>query len=750
MLSNAKFIQATREFNTFDAPVPAPCFRRSLTVYSDTAVTLRVAVCGFYDLWLNGEKITRGYLAPYISNTDELVYADEYKLTLRAGENVIGLILGNGFQNNPGGYIWDFDKASFRSAPKFALAVFDGEGQTLLVSDTTWKTAPSAILADDYRFGVQYDARQEISGWNLPGFEDKAWANVLLSDVPGGEIRIADVAPVIAEKEITPVSIARSGDGYIYDFGEINAGICRLRICGKAGQTVELRHAEEVIDGDISLNNVWISPAFWERDRKIVHLDTYTCKGAGEEIYEPAFTYHGFRYVRVDGITEEQATPALLTYVVLHTDLHTRGDFTCSDETANTIQDNTRRSILSNFYHFPTDCPQREKNGWTGDAVISAEAAILNFDPERNYREWLRNVCIEQDEQGKIPGIVPTSGWGYTMNGPAWDSVLVWLPYLAYVYRGETAMIEESAAAFIKYLRFLRAIADEKGLIWYGLGDWCYSGLEKPIAPGVVTNTILSMDIANKVAFLLDVIGQNAEAEYARREAEQYRNAFRTHLIEHDTLIVNGKCQTSQAMALYYGIFDASECDAAFTRLLEIIHAVGDSIDMGILGGRVLFHVLSEYGYADLAWKMAIENDWPSYGDCVRKGATTLWENFCPKGIGPEKLPLSLNHHFWGDISAWFIKAVAGIRMNPDGHNVNRVEIRPSFITALDNASAYYDAPAGRVASSWKRDGDAINLTLAIPDAVDAVLVLRDGMHLADGASSAKVNSGTYRVLCTN
>lgn len=446
-----------------------------------------MAVCGFYDLWLNGEKITRGYLAPYISNPDDLVYADEYKLTLQAGENVLALLLGNGFQNNPGGYIWDFDKATFRSAPKFALTICDTDGKTLLVSDTTWKTAPSAILADDYRFGVHYDARQEIPGWNLPGFADTNWAEALLSEVPGGEIRIADVAPVIMEKEITPVSILRSGNGYIYDFGENNAGVCRLRICGKAGQTVELRHAEEVIDGDIRLDNIWFTRDFWERDRKIVHLDTYTCKGDGEEVYEPPFTYHGFRYVRVDGITEEQATPALLTYVVLHTELHTRGDFTCSDETANTVQEITRRSILSNFHHFPTDCPHREKNGWTGDVAVSAEAVVLNFDPERNYHEWIRNVCKAQNEQGKIPGIVPTGGWGFGMNGPAWDSALVWLPFLAYVYRGETVMIEEAAPAFLAYLRYLRNGADQNGLIHFGLGDWCYSKrVYPPIAPSLL------------------------------------------------------------------------------------------------------------------------------------------------------------------------------------------------------------------------------------------------------------------------
>lgn len=746
MLSDATFVQATIEYNDFDAPVPAYCFRRSLTVETETTATLRVAVCGFYDLWLNGEKITRGYLAPYISDPDHWIYADEYAVCLNAGENVIGLILGNGFQNNPGGYIWDFDKAPFRSAPKFALKVWDGEGCPLLVSDTAWKIAPSAILADDYRFGVRYDARREIRGWNLPGFDDSDWASPLEAEVPKGEIRVADVAPIVAEKEIKPVSITRSGNGFIYDFGENNAGICRLRIQGEAGQTVELRHAEEVVGGDIRLDNVWSVNEFWERDRQIVHLDTYTCRGEGEEVYEPAFTYHGFRYVRVDGITEAQATPKLLTYVVLHTDLHTRGDFTCSDEIANKVQENARRSILSNFHHFPTDCPQREKNGWTGDAAVSAEAAMLNFDPERNYREWMRNICKAQNQEGRLPGIVPAGGWpaAWGMNGPAWDCVLVWLPYLAYVYRGETAMIEESVPTFMAYLKYIRTRADERGLMHIGLGDWCFTRLENPNAPLPVTDTIISMDIANKIAFMLDAVGMTAEASFARGEAALYRNAFRTNLINFDTMMVDGKCQTAQAMALYYGVFEASETETAFARLVELVHGFTDYMDVGILGGRVIFHVLSEHGQADLAWKMAIENDWPSYGDCVHKGATTLWENFCPKGI--TRIPLSLNHHFWGDISAWFIKAVAGIRVNPDGRNLNHVEIKPSFITKLDHASAYYDAPAGRVASSWKRDGEAIEMTLEIPATMDATLVLGDGWCFSDGETTQTVQSDTYRI----
>ena len=737
------YICATTDYNTFERHVPAYCFRRELTVDAETTATLRVAVCGVYELYLNGRRLTRGLLSPYLSNPEDLVYFDEYEVSLGAGKNAVGLILGNGFVNNPGGYIWDFDKAPFRAAPKMSLELCVG-GEVLLTGDTSFKVAPSPVLWDDYRFGECYDARREaaLRGWMLPGFDDADWASALPADAPTGELRAADVAPITVEREIAPVAIFPCGDAYIYDFGENNAGVCRLTVTGRAGQTIELRHAEALKDGDIRLDNVWFVRDFWERDKEIVHLDTYVCRGGEAESYTPAFTYHGFRYVRVDGITAEQATPDLLTYLVMHTELHDRGGFTCSDPVANRIQAITRQSILSNFHHYPTDCPHREKNGWTADAALSCEAALINFDPERNYREWLRNICKARDERGSLPGIIPTSGWGFAWgNGPAWDCVLAHLPYYTYLWRGETHMVEESAAAFMAYLRYVRTRADEQGLIHIGLGDWCHTEVKRPQAPLAVTDTIMSMDTASKMAVLLEAVGMTAEAAYARGEASLYREAIRAHLVDFDTMLVAGECQTSQAMALYYGVFEDSEREAAFDRLLRLIADCDDRMDLGVLGGRVIFHVLSEYGHADLAWRMIVEQGHPSYGDLARRGATTLWESFYPEGAhwGPP----SLNHHFWGDVSAWFIKAVAGIRLSPAGGALT-CEIKPAFIRALSHAEGYQVTPVGRITSSWKRDGEAILLTVELPDDMAGDIVLPDGYAFADGESCKPAISGTY------
>jgi len=744
MLSKDLFIKATEEYNTFEKNVPAYYFRRRISSQTEGSARITIAACGFYELYWNGKRITKGLLSPYISNPDHYVYCDRYEVSLVKGENVVGILLGNGFQNNPGGYSWDFDRAPFRSAPAFALTVTQSQGKSeflLADSKSGFKTAPSPIRSDDYRMGEIYDAREESEGWCEAGFDDSAWISPLKAKAPKGEIRLTDTEPIVKECEISPVKIWEIEDGFLYDFGISHAGICRLQIRGSAGQTVELRHADSLQDGDLNLAQIWFPQRQWERDRHIVHKDTYICKGIGTERYEPTFTYHGFRYVKVSGITAEQATPEALTFLVYHTRLKPRGDFECSDPIGSKLQEITKRSIVSNFHHFPTDCPQREKNGWTADAALSAEAAVLLYDPERNWREWLRNIRKAQAENGSLPGIIPTTGWGFHWgNGPAWDCVLVTLPYYAYLYRGETEMIRESVDSFLSYLKYLRSRCDENGLLSIGLGDWCHVTTRKPKAPLIVTDSIMAMDIAQKAAFLLDAIGRQEDAAFARQEAEQYRNALRSHLIDWDTVCVMGNCQSSQSMGLYYGVFQKEEEEKAFSVLLEQVHLADDHMDVGVLGGRVLFHVLSRFGESDLAWKMITREDFPSYGNWIKRGATTLWEDFLPDKVN------SMNHHFWGDVSAWMIKRVAGLCLNPHGKDPHSLLIKPSFIRTLNHTSAYHKTLDGTVSVEWKRDGDDIWLTAEIPETVSATAELESGYVFEEGGNTRPLKSGTYRI----
>lgn len=746
-----QFIRASADFSTLERAVPAPYLRRSFS--ADAAQTARLLICGlgFYELYLNGRRLTKGALAPYISNPDELLYVDAYTVELNEGENVIGLLLGNGFLNNPGGHIWDFDKARFRGAPQVALRLEyreDGEPR-VLETDESFRTAPSPILWDDYRFGETRDARLEIPGWNLPGFDDRGWTKAQLAPLPAGDFRLCEAEPIVVAQEIAPVSITPQGEGFRYDFGVNTAGVCRLNIRGTAGQRVELLHGEELTDGQLDIRNIWFPREHWDRDKSLVHRDVYICRGEGEETYTPTFVYHGFRYVLVTGITAEQATPELLTYLEMHSALEERGGFSCSSPVINALQEITRRSDLSNFYYFPTDCPQREKNGWTADASLSAEHMLLNLSPELSYREWMRNICKAQREDGALPGIIPTTGWGYTWgNGPAWDGALVNLPYLTYRYRGDRQILEESAASIWRYLHYLTTRIDEEGLIHIGLGDWCPPGRasHRYKAPLALTDTILSMDIARKAAYIFGVLGMDLQQHFAQAMADRLRQAVRDRLIDRNTMTAAGNCQTSQAMALFYDVFDPGEKTAAFAHLLEYIDQADGHIDTGVLGGRVLFHVLTAFGRSDLALDMIARPDYPSYGNWLARGATSLWESFQPED-GPVE---SRNHHFWGDISSWFIQALAGIRFNPYGTNLQEVDFRPSFVPQLSEAEGFHLAPAGRIASHWKREGDRILLTISLPSSMTGRIYLENGWVFEEGdregLAAWPAQEGTYSI----
>ncbi len=430
------FIKATNEFNTPEKFVAAPYFRKVFTVNSAAEAQIKIAACGFYKLFINGEDITKGALAPYISNPDDMVYYDIYTVNLNEGKNVIGVMLGNGFVNNPAGWVWEYDKAKYRSAPHFALQLVCGD--VVINADESFKTAPSPITFDDYRYGEHYNANLELDGWNTLDFDDSDWSNALLATSPRGEIRLCEAEPIVVTREIKPKSITKTDEGYLYDFGENCAGVCKLTVCGTKGQRIDLRYGELLVDGKLDVKYIWFpyneNGIHWDFDKDNIHRDIYICKGNENEVYVPSFTYHGFQYVMVTGITEDQATADLLTYLVMNSDLKSCGSFTTSHKTLSALQDMTIRSDLANFYYFVTDCPQREKNGWTADAALSSEQILLKFDANNSLREWMRNVCKAQNFVGALPGIVPTGGWGFKWgNGPAWDCAFIVIPYFTYV-----------------------------------------------------------------------------------------------------------------------------------------------------------------------------------------------------------------------------------------------------------------------------------------------------------------------------
>ncbi len=741
------FIWAGSEYATPEKPVAAPLLRKCFDV-SKTIVSAELLITGlgFYEVHINGKDITKGFLAPYRSNPQQIVYYDKYDIThlLTNGKNVIGCILGNGMQNAMGAYTWDFDKAPWRSAPMVSFSVVityeNGETETIL-SDTDTVVAHSPIIFDDLHMGEYYDARKEIEGWDLPQYDDSGWKNAQWATAPNGTPMLCDADPIVVRNEVSPVSITPYNDGFIYDFGINSTGLCRLNIKGEAGQKILLKHFETFSNGE---------PYFYGVQKYVNRgqEDEYYCSGKEREIHIPRFTYHGFRYVFVRGITKEQATPNLLTMLEINSDIKVIGSFSCDNQTVNKIWEATLRSDLSNFHYFPTDCPHREKNGWTADAALSAEQFLLNLSPERSYKEWMRSIYKAMDSKGAVPGIIPTTGWGFQWgNGPAWDYVLVALPFFTYLYRGDIKILEESAEPLMRYLKYLDSRLDEKNLIAIGLGDWCQTGRasDKFTTPLVVTDSILTADIARKAEFIYDKLNMPTQKEYAKQFAEKITSAVRKHLINHETVTVTEDTQTGQAMAIFYGMFTKEELPAAVEHLVELIHKADDFMDVGVLGNRVIFRVLADNGYADLAFKMITRPDWPSFGYWMEQGSTTLWEDFTYDNEGVYEG--SMNHHFWGDVSAWFYTYLGGIRINPTGNDYKNINIKPCFVSALNEVKASHLTENGKISVQWKRTGAEIQLNIKVPEKIYGEIILPESYKFENGLQKATLKSGIYNVF---
>lgn len=775
MLST-NFIAATKEYSTYETHIPAPYLRKTFSPRTGvTEAKLTVCGLGFYEFFLNGKRMTKGLLAPYISNPDDMLYYDTYDLTeqLLAGKNALCFLLGNGMLNCPGGTVWDFQKVRYRSAPKvaFALELTYENGETeCITADESVRVHPSPILFDDLRCGEIYDANQEIAGWNLPDFDDSAWGYAIPAETPRGQAKLCTAEPIALHRVLRPVSIepgislvlggfhpdlaqntsgplpipTEEQTGYLYDFGVNLAGNIRLKISGKKGQRIAMTFGE-VRDGDgnLDMRGMGFQP------HALNHRVIYTLKGDGVEEYAPTFTYQGFRYVLVAGLTAEQATEELLTYEVMASDLCKNGDFSCSDDVVNRLQAATYNSDLANFYYFPTDCPHREKNGWTADAALSAEQMLFNLTPENSYRVWLENIRQAQRIDGALPGIIPTGGWGFQWgNGPAWDCVLFYLPYYTWLQRGNTDIILENAGAMMRYLHYISNRRDDKGLLHIGLGDWLPIKYKLDMAPLEVTDTLVTMNICLLAAKMFDAIGMTVQKQFAEGLFAELRTAARTHLLLADGVTVLGRTQTGQAMAIEYGLLEEGEKAAAFDVLLQLIHESDDHLDSGVLGARIIFHVLARYGYADLAYRMITRPDYPSYGFWVlSQDATTLFEDF----RAPDEQPASRNHHFFGDISSWFFKWITGVKINPHAKDVHELEISPNFIEGLEYAEGYQNHLGGQIGCAWKRAGDTVELTLTVPEGCYGYLLPPAGYLLYDGDNAPRdlekliVGTNAYR-----
>ena len=779
MLSN-KFVSAGKEMNTFKKPVAAPYIRKAFIAKGGKA-KLTVTCSGLYRAFLNGKEITRGILAPYLTNPNLYLFYDEYDVELNAGENVVGFILGNGLSNSLDYNVWQFENASWRSAPKLAFSV---EGDDLLVEADGSKTCPSHIVFDDFHAGERIDRRKEIPDFSTVGYDDGDWKEVVEVESPKGEKILSTVPPIVTEREIKPLSVKKIGDGYVYDFGVVTAGNMRLKLSKPtAGQKIKYVHTEVTKDGIPNIKTLVCG-----------RMDTnqsfeYTARGDEEEWYEPHFTFVGCRYVYAQGLRDDQATEDTFTFMVQHGEFREWGKFSCSDQVANAIEKNIKNSDKSNIFYFPTDCPQREKNGWTGDASMSAEHFLANFDVVPQLTAWQKLIVKTQRADGALPGIVPTDKWGFLWgNGPIWDSVMFTIPYEVYKLNGDKKIIEDSAEALVKYLRYAKKKLNPQGLADFGLGDWVqpHCTASGHYAVRRVTNTMSLIESTQKAMKMFKAVGDKEKEAFATELNKQLIGTFYKKCFSKLSGVVKGNTQTTQAYAIYLGILTPEEEKKAGKVLLECIKRDDGTLNTGMLGVRYLFHALTKMGETDLAYKLVTQNKYPSYGYMIANGATSLWEDFakvkikengdlirveerqkfsqiptlaaklrfvpekwyiyCNNKMGKESRVWSLNHHFLGDVSNWFKRCIVGICVNDGYFDRKNIDVRPHFVDALTFAEAERETPVGKISVRWERKNDEIVLKIDSDDAFAGKIVLPDGYLFEDGRKESPLQSGVYTV----
>lgn len=698
----------------------APYFRKEFTIEKAVKhARIYISGLGFYELRINGAKVGDSVLSPPFTRYDQTCLYDTLDVTpmLTEGRNAIGVILGNGWYNCFTQEVWSFWHAPWKDSPKLILQLYvaftDGTSMTVC-SDTSWKaTCDGPITFNALRNGEFYDARKELAEWDMPGFDDSGWSNALIVRSPGGILRSNQMEPIRVVQTIRAVSYREVSPGvYVYDLGRNISGWAHIKVNGVAGQEIKLTYSER-IDEQGRIDRYRIAKFVKSGE---FQTDKYVMKGEANEEWEPRFVYHGFRYIEVTGLPEPPSLDSVSGRVA-HTDLSTIGGFECSSDKLNRLQELVRWSTLTNYHGMPTDCPHREKNGWTGDAQLSAEQVLMNFDPVSAYRKWLADFRDVQRPSGQLPGIVPTGGWGFNWgSGPAWDSALILIPWYVYLYSGDVSIIEDVYDNMKAYLGYMTQMS-ENHLVDFGLGDWCHpkkddinprhSDPDYSVCPEIVTDTAYYYVDALILSKMATLLGKDEDAAAYGRLASDIKKAFRDSFIDSKTGVVKGNCQTSMACALYQGLTYESDRHLVFDRLVEAVEETGRHIDCGILGAKYVMHTLSEYGRSDLAFDIATNPTYPGWGYWLEQGATTFWESWAGGS--------SRNHHMFSDIGAWFYKALAGINPDEASPGFKNTIFRPNPVPELSYATAWHETMYGTVKCSWRVEGTTFYLNVSVP-----------------------------------
>jgi len=727
MFENAKWINDGNLIITKATSYQSPAkeFRKVFEVNAEfKKATISICGLGYYKLYINKEKVGDDVLSPLYSQYDKHAYYVTYDISkyLKQGKNVLCVILGDGFFNETVEDTWCFFNATFRECPKliFDLRLDDKE---YLVSDTTIKARNSKVFYHQAeRSGEYYDA-SKIDNWMDLDFDDNDFHSTMLSR-PIGTL-VETKMPLIKETELNkPVSVFKSKEGYILDFGKNLSGYVGFSLKSKKGNTVTLTYAEKLKDNELDQSNIDL----YVKNHYHFSRDSYTFGSDEVETYHTSFCYHGFRYCEVIGLDEINMND--FTQYFVHTDFNKLGTFKTSDDFLSWFYDASVRSFLSNYHSIPTDCPHREKNGWTGDASLSSDYAVYLYDMKEAYKKYMQDIIDTQLVSGQVCSIAPTAGWGYNWgSGPAWDSALFNIPYALYLETGNEECFDVMYEAGKKYLEYARYYRNN-GLVLYGLGDWCPP--EKvdrnilKIMSNELSDSCYYYKIQKIMAFIANLKGDKELAKKIEEEALETKNGILKKYVHGDNVDNNGIGALSAV--IYFEIVEGEQKEAIGKHLVKVIEECGYKSYVGILGMKAVLNALPMINRNDVAYKFLTQKEYPSYNSMREKGATTIWETFEGESYA------SYNHHMYNEPLNYMIRNIAGLKNK--GIAYDEFVVEPYIYASEASASTEKLTEKGLIKVDWKYENHKFTCLITKPNELKGKLLINNQEYVLENENN--------------
>lgn len=681
--------------------------------------TAYVSGLGSSELYLNGQKVGDHVLSPGLTDYTKRIFYVAHDVTsnLRRGRNAAGVILGNGRFYAPRSQVptatvsYGFPKLFFQMHIEYTDGTTDE-----VISDSGWNLSTSGpIRANNEYDGEEYDARREMIGWDSPGFDDSKWLPAQMVRPPGGDLVAEMIDPIRVTGVLKPVALTQPEPGtWIFDMGQNMVGWCRLKVSGPAGTQVTLRHSEILkADGTLYLDNI--------RSAKVT--DVYTLKGKGTEVYEPRFTYHGFRYVEVKGYPGKPSLSSLEGRIV-NDDLEAAGTFECSNPLLNRIYTNIFWGVRGNYRSFPTDCPQRdERQAWLGDRSAESKGETYLFRTAALYGKWLQDMADAQKESGSVSDVCPAY-WPLYSDNVTWPSSSVIIPGTLLEQFGDRAVIARHYPSAQKWVDYMTGFLTNGIISRDSYGDWCVPPEEQSLIhsndpkrktdKAILATTYFYYDLncMSRYAALLD---KPRDVRRYEQMAAEIKTAFNRKFYNAERGYYDNGSQTSCVLPLSFGLVPEDQRSRVFGHLVEKITRETDNhIGTGLVGGQWLMRVLTDNGRADLAYTIAAQKTYPSWGYMVEKGATTIWELW--NGNTADPAMNSGNHVMLvGDLLIWFYENLAGIKPDPAQPGFKHIIMRPETVGDLRFVRASHRSPYGLIKSEWQKNDRGFRWNITVP-----------------------------------